>query len=96
MSVAIALDLDDDRVGRVRIGLGGVAATPLRARATEQLLTGERWDAATVARAAEALGREGTPLEDHRASGAYRTAMLGQALLKFHAENPARPAEVLR
>lgn len=96
VSVAIALDLDDDRVRRARIGLGGVAATPLRARATEQLLTGERWDAGTVARAAETLRREGTPLDDHRASGAYRAAMLGQALLKFHAENPAPPAEVLR
>ena len=30
---------------------------------------------------------EGTPMDDHRASAAYRTAMLGTALLKLYAEN---------
>jgi xanthine dehydrogenase small subunit len=29
---------------------------------------------------------EGTPMDDHRASAAYRTATLGTALLKLHAE----------
>ena len=29
---------------------------------------------------------EGTPIDDHRASAAYRAAMLGQSLLKFHVE----------
>ncbi|WP_288433607.1 FAD binding domain-containing protein, partial [uncultured Deinococcus sp.] len=36
VAVAFALDLDGDVVREVRIGLGGVAATPLRARATEE------------------------------------------------------------
>jgi xanthine dehydrogenase small subunit len=35
------------------------------------------------------LGREGTPIDDHRASAAFRTAMLEQSLLKFHAESPS-------
>ena len=34
---------------------------------------------------------EGTPMDDHRASAAYRTATLGTALLKLHAET-ATPA----
>lgn len=96
LSVAIALELDADRVRSVQIGLGGVAATPLRARSTEQLLTGGPWHAEAVAEAAEVLSREGTPLDDHRASAAYRSAMLGQALLKFYAANPVRTAESLR
>ena len=33
------------------------------------------------------LRGEGTPIDDHRASAAYRAAMLGQSLLKFHSEN---------
>lgn len=37
-------------------------------------------------RAVEALGAEGTPMDDHRASAAYRAAMLGQALRRFAAE----------
>ena len=36
---------------------------------------------------AETLAAEGTPLDDHRASAAYRAAMLGQSLLKFYDES---------
>ena len=43
--------------------------------------------------AAEVLATEGTPLDDHRASAAYRAAMLGQALRKLYAQNPS-PQEV--
>ena len=84
VAVAFALDLDGDVVREVRIGLGGVAATPLRARATEEALTGQPWTEATVRAAARLLRGEGTPLDDHRASAAYRAAMLEQALLKFY------------
>jgi xanthine dehydrogenase small subunit len=86
VAIGYAVQLDDGVVEQVRIGLGGVAATPLRARATEDALTGRPWDAPTLARAAETLATEGTPLDDHRASAAYRAAMLGQSLLKFHDE----------
>jgi xanthine dehydrogenase small subunit len=37
--------------------------------------------------AAAVLRGEGTPIDDHRASAAYRAAMLGQSLLKFHTES---------
>jgi xanthine dehydrogenase small subunit len=33
------------------------------------------------------MAGEGTPIDDMRASALYRSAMLRQALLKFHAEN---------
>jgi xanthine dehydrogenase small subunit len=39
------------------------------------------------------MGAEGSPLDDHRASSAYRSAMLRQALLKLYASN-STPAEV--
>ena len=91
---AVALDIDDAHVRRVRIGLGGVAATPIRAFATEEVLLGRRWDSAAVAEAAAVLETEGTPLDDHRASAAYRRAMLGQALRRLHAESAA--GEVVR
>ncbi|KQR22790.1 xanthine dehydrogenase small subunit [Deinococcus sp. Leaf326] len=84
VAVAFALELDGDTVREARIGLGGVAATPLRARATEAALTGQPWTEATVRAAARTLRGEGTPLDDHRASAAYRAAMLEQALLKFY------------
>ena len=73
-------------VTRARIGLGGVAATPIRAFATEAALEGQPWTEQTVDEAAEVMRGEGTPLDDHRASAAYRSAMLGTALRKLWAE----------
>jgi xanthine dehydrogenase small subunit len=88
VAVAYALRLDDDRnVASVRIGLGGVAATPIRALAAEEALTGRPWTREVVAAAAEEMARAGTPMSDHRASEAYRIAMLRNSLLKFYAEN---------
>ncbi|HKC29214.1 MAG TPA: FAD binding domain-containing protein, partial [Jatrophihabitans sp.] len=86
VAVAFGLHLVDGSVRRVRIGLGGVAATPIRAYDTEAALTGRSWTLDTVRQAAAVLQAEGTPLDDHRASARYRAAMLGQSLLKLHAE----------
>ena len=86
VAVAYAVDVVDGIVERARIGLGGVAATPIRAARTEAALYGEPWTAATVDAAAEVLTGEGTPISDQRASSDYRAAMLGQSLRKFFAE----------
>jgi xanthine dehydrogenase small subunit len=89
VAVAYAMALDEQgRVASVRIGLGGVAATPLRAMAAEEALRGQPWTRETVAAAAGELARAGTPMSDHRASEGYRIAMLRNSLLKFFAENP--------
>ena len=87
VAVALALDIQGGLVRGARIGLGGVAATPLRARSTEETLTGQPWNAQTVRRAAALLGREGTPLSDVRASAAYRAAMLEQSLYRFYEDS---------
>jgi xanthine dehydrogenase small subunit len=88
VAVAFALTIDDGVVSRARIGLGGVAATPLRALATETALEGRPWSEDVVGAAAATLRGEGAPLDDHRASSAYRSAMLGTSLLRLFAENP--------
>ncbi|WP_030770842.1 xanthine dehydrogenase small subunit [Streptomyces sp. NRRL F-2664] len=85
VAVAFALDVEDGTVRTARIGLGGVAATPIRALATEAALEGRPWTARTVEAAARVLRTEGTPMGDHRASAGYRSAMLGQSLLKLYA-----------
>ncbi|NML51725.1 2Fe-2S iron-sulfur cluster binding domain-containing protein [Streptomyces sp. R302] len=88
VAVAFALDIDAEEgtIRKARIGLGGVAATPIRALATEAALEGRPWTAETVEAAACELRGEGTPMDDHRASALYRSAMLGQSLLKLHAQ----------
>ena len=100
VAVAFAVRLDHGAgrnpvVDQVTIGLGGVAATPVRARATEEALAGQPWTRESIERAADVLGGEGTPMSDHRASADYRTAMLRGSLLKFYAQNPSPvPQEV--
>ncbi len=89
VAVAYAVQIENGIIGSARIGLGGVAATPLRAVAAEETLTGRPWDLQTVAAAADELARAGTPITDHRASEAYRIAMLRNSLLKFYADHPA-------
>ncbi len=86
VAVAFALDVADRTVTRARIGLGGVAATPIRAIATEQALEGQPWDDETVEAAARVLAGEGTPISDQRASADFRKAMLGNGLRKLAAE----------
>ncbi|MGV4983276.1 xanthine dehydrogenase small subunit [Streptomyces sp. NPDC001709] len=86
VAVAFALDIEDGTVRKARIGLGGVAATPIRGLATEAALEGKPWSAETVEAAARVLRGEGTPMDDHRASSLYRSAMLGQSLLKLYAQ----------
>src|SRR5579862_6531090 len=87
VAVAYALALHEDgRVASVRIGLGGVAATPLRATAAEEALLGRPWARTAVAGAARVLAQAGTPMSDHRASDAYRIAMLRNSLPKFFAQ----------
>ncbi|OEJ23577.1 xanthine dehydrogenase small subunit [Streptomyces agglomeratus] len=86
VAVAFALDIEDGIVRKARIGLGGVAATPIRSLATEAALEGKPWTAETVEAAARELRGEGTPMSDHRASSLYRSAMLGQSLLKLYAQ----------
>lgn len=89
VAVAVALDVVDGAVARARIGLGGVAATPVRALATEAALEGRPWDLDTVEAASAVLAQEGTPIDDQRASAAYRSAMLGNALRAWWTEERA-------
>jgi xanthine dehydrogenase small subunit len=85
----------DALVADIRIGCGGVAATPKRAQQCEQALRGRRWDEAAVAAGAAALEREFEPISDMRASAAYRTQVLKSLLLRFHIET-TRPGVATR
>ena len=94
VAVGYALDVVDGGVVGARIGLGGVAATPLRAHATEAALVGRPWTEQTVREAAAVMASEGTPMDDHRASASYRSAMLGQSLLRLYAAHRPDRQEV--
>ncbi|MBL8519028.1 MAG: xanthine dehydrogenase small subunit [Betaproteobacteria bacterium] len=92
---AFALVLEGGRIAQARVAFGGMAATPKRAPACEAALTGQGWNEATAMRAAAALARDYQPLDDLRASAAYRREVAGQMLIRFwHETGGAREAAV--
>jgi xanthine dehydrogenase small subunit len=87
-----ALDRSPDgRVQRLRIAYGGVAATPLRARAAEARAQGLPWTRATVASLLPDVESAARPIGDHRGSAPYRLRMMGRLLEKFAFETGAGP-----
>jgi xanthine dehydrogenase small subunit len=74
-------------VARVRVGAGGVAATPARAADTERFLLGRPWTEETARQASEVLRSEFQPIGDMRASAAYRREVLGNLLQRFWLES---------
>jgi CO/xanthine dehydrogenase FAD-binding subunit len=60
----------------VRLSLGAVAPTPMRARRAEALLEGAAPDAPLIAAASVAAAAEARPIDDVRASAWYRRELL--------------------
>ena len=85
--LAVRLQLSHRRVVAASIGVGGVAATPVRARRAEAALRGQLWSAETARAAAEALRAEFQPISDMRASAAYRTEVLGNLMQRLWLES---------
>ncbi|WP_341911001.1 xanthine dehydrogenase small subunit [Polaromonas sp. YR568] len=85
--LALNLQIENGKVVKASIGAGGVAATPVRAAQTEAALTGRPWTAATVQQAITTLRAEFSPISDMRASGAYRSEVLGNLLQRFWLES---------
>ena len=84
VAVAAIVTLDGDRCREARIALGSVGVTPLRGRAAERLLSGERVSQRLLEAAGEAVKAAVDPLSDHRGSAAYKrdmaAVMVGRAL----------------
>jgi carbon-monoxide dehydrogenase medium subunit len=72
VAVNLALDPADGKVSQVRIVMGAVGPTPLRARRAEEMLVGRIPDESILRRAAAACAAESRPIDDFRASAAYR------------------------
>jgi carbon-monoxide dehydrogenase medium subunit len=76
VSVAITVKLTGSKVERARIALGAVAPVAMRAPAAERILQGEPLNDKSIAAAAAAAAGESQPIDDFRASGAYRRQMV--------------------
>ena len=72
VSVAFGARIADGRLSGVRVAMGSVAPTPLRARHVEAALEGKQLDAATIAAAVAVAAEDAKPIDDVRASAWYR------------------------
>jgi carbon-monoxide dehydrogenase medium subunit len=72
VAVLITADAGNSSLQDVRIALGAVAPTPIRATKTEALLRGRSLTAALVKEAATLAASESSPITDQRSSAEYR------------------------
>lgn len=77
---ALWLKLNGDVIVDVRMGCGGMAATPARAFKAEDALRGKVFGEASVQAAGTVLAQDFKPLSDVRASAAYRLAVAASLL----------------
>ena len=96
VSAAACLSMAGSRIAEARIGLGGVAAKPWRAREAERLLAGVPADAENFRRAAEAALAEARPAGDNEFKIELARRILVRALMLAAAgppdRSPASPA----
>jgi len=84
--VAGSIRMDGASVADVRIALGSVAPTVVRARAAEQALRGRVLEARAVDDAAAALQRDIAPIDDIRSTARYRARVAANLLREFLAQ----------
>ncbi|RAK51434.1 FAD binding domain-containing protein [Phenylobacterium deserti] len=84
-SAAVALRMRGDVAEDIRIGLGGVATTPWRARTAEGMLRGKPLTEAAIRAAAEAEFAQARPREHNRFKVALGPATITRALLEAKA-----------
>ena len=78
IGVAVAYNFaGDKKCSGVRIVLGAVAPTPLRAKNSEALLEGQVLSEELAAKVGDEATRESKPISDVRSSADYRRAMVG-------------------
>jgi CO/xanthine dehydrogenase FAD-binding subunit len=77
VAVAVAMDDGGRTLKKVRIALGAVAPTPIRARRAEAALEGQEPSPEAIARAAAIAREEARPISDLRGSAAFRRHLVG-------------------
>lgn len=72
VNVAVTVTVTDGICQDVKIALGSVAPTPIRANKAEEALKGKKLDQETIAEAAETAAEETKPIDDIRSTAEYR------------------------
>ncbi len=77
VAVAYNLSANDKKCAGVRIVLGAVAPTPIRAKRAEAALEGQILSEALAEKVGQVAAEEAKPISDVRSSADYRRAMVG-------------------
>lgn len=72
VNVAVTVTVTDGICQDIKIALGSVAPTPIRANKAEEALKGKKLDQETIAEAAETAAEETKPIDDIRSTAEYR------------------------
>jgi CO/xanthine dehydrogenase FAD-binding subunit len=80
---AAAASVEKGRINDVKIALGSVAPTVLRATETEKTLYGEKLSSALLKSAQAILVREISPIDDMRSTAVYRRRVAQNLLAEF-------------
>lgn len=99
-AVVVTLDKTKKTIADVRIALGSVGTTPIRATESEAVLRGQPVKAEALREAAERAKAAVDPISDFRGSAAYKKEMAGvfvrraleKALASIPKKSPAKPA----
>jgi carbon-monoxide dehydrogenase medium subunit len=83
VSVALSLRMEGGRCTEAGIGMGAAASVPYRSAGAENCLRGKIVGEAEIEAAAAAASEEARPIDDLRASGAYRRRMCGVLLRRL-------------
>lgn len=82
VSLALCVDPQTGICDNVRLVLGAVAPTPVRARQAEQMITGRRADEIDFRAVGAAAASEASPISDVRSSAEYRLEMVSVLTVK--------------
>ena len=89
---AFRVVLRDGRIAKIRIAFGGMAAVPARALETERLLAGRTWSEDVLRDAGRAIESDFTPIDDQRASAAYRLRVAANLLIRLYRDIAGKAA----
>ena len=93
VGVAVVYSLHEKKCEDVRIVLGAVAPTPIRAKRAEAALEGEILSAELAATVGAIAAEEAKPISDVRSSADYRRAMVGAMTKRALLNAAAGPAK---
>jgi len=81
------IKISEGKVSSCRIAFGGMSSTPKRAYQVETALQGKSWNLQNLQRASNKIGLDYAPMNDARASSAYRLRVAKNMLTKVFYEN---------